>query len=125
MTTIAVSYWPGISTVWVIFRDVCKALWKHMMPVTMQQLRLNEWKLIAKNFITDGCFQTVWVPLMVNMLLPSPANSGSLFYKYRGSFSIVLMAIMSADYHFVMVDIWAYGSTSDGEYLMLHFSTES
>ena len=35
MTTIAFSYWLGGSTVRVTTRDVCKALWKHVMPVVI------------------------------------------------------------------------------------------
>ena len=41
-------------------------------------------------------------------------NSGSLFYNYKSYFSIVLLAVASADYRFVMVDIGAYGSSNDG-----------
>ena len=41
-------------------------------------------------------------------------NSGSLFYNYKSYFSIVLLAVASADYKFVvMVDVGAYGSSND------------
>ena len=40
-------------------------------------------------------------------------NSGSLFYNYKSYFSIVLLAVASADYRFVMVDVGAYGSSND------------
>ena len=42
-----------------------------------------------------------------------PFNSGSLFYNYESYFSIVLLAVASADYRFVMVDVGAYGSSND------------
>ena len=40
-------------------------------------------------------------------------NSGSLFYNYKSYFSIVLLAVASADYRFVMVNVGAYGSSND------------
>ena len=40
-------------------------------------------------------------------------NSGSLFYNYKSYFSIVLLAVASADYRFVMVDVGSYGNSND------------
>ena len=46
-------------------------------------------------------------------MIQCPFNSGSLFYNYKSYFSIVLIAVASADYRFAMVDVGAYGSSSD------------
>lgn len=43
-----------------------------------------------------------------------PKNSGSLFFNYKKDFSVVLLALVDADYKFVTVDIGAYGKNSDG-----------
>ena len=37
-----------------------------------------------------------------------------MFYNYMGTFSVVLMALVDADYKFTHKDIGDYGSKSDG-----------
>jgi hypothetical protein len=48
------------------------------------------------------------------MKVQAPPNSGSKFFNYRHSFSVVLLAFIDARYKFTVVDIGSYGKNSDG-----------
>jgi hypothetical protein len=47
-------------------------------------------------------------------VLRQPLNSGSNFYNYKGTFSIVLMAVVDSQYRFLFLDIGKQGRISDG-----------
>jgi hypothetical protein len=43
-----------------------------------------------------------------------PRNSGSLYYNYKKFFSVVLQAVVGADYRFLFVDMGGFGQQADG-----------
>ncbi|GFX72925.1 DDE Tnp4 domain-containing protein [Trichonephila clavipes] len=45
---------------------------------------------------------------------PAPPKSGSRFPNYKGTFTIILLAYVDANYKFVLADIGAEGHNSDG-----------
>jgi hypothetical protein len=49
-----------------------------------------------------------------HVLLQAPIRSGSDFYNYKSSFSIVWMAVVDADYNFMYVNVGCQGRISDG-----------
>ena len=48
-----------------------------------------------------------------HVMIRAPPNSQSLFYNYKGFFSINLMALVDADYRFIFVDVGNFGSNAD------------
>lgn len=49
-----------------------------------------------------------------HILLECPIGSGSQYYNYKKTFSIVLLALVDSDYNFIFADIGAPGRISDG-----------
>jgi hypothetical protein len=75
---------------------------------------LEEWLAIAAGF------EDVWqLPRCVgaddgkHFCILHPRNSGSVFYNYKGYHSIVLMAVVDANYNFIFADVGCQGRISD------------
>lgn len=113
--SIAFSYRIGESTVSNIVEEVCDALWKHLKPIVLAEPLQQEWKQIATQFKKvcqfDHCCGAIDGK---HVLVQCPPNSGSSFFNYKKTFSIILLAVSDAQRRFVMVDVGSMGRFSDG-----------
>lgn len=113
--TIASSYRLGISTVCGIVYETCDAIWKTMQPIYMPCPTKEDWVRIANDFEMKWNFPNcVGAVDGKHVVIKSPAKSGSMYFNYKGTFSVVLLAVVDANYSFVIIDVGGYGKQSDG-----------
>ena len=95
--------------------ETCEALWVSLVNTHMKMPTENEWKTLAERFKSRWIFPNcVGAMDGKHICFQVPPNSGSLFFNYKGTFSLVLMALVDADHCFSAVDIGSYGCNSDG-----------
>ena len=100
-----------------IINSTCAAIWNVLGTTYLSQpATRQEWERIASEFSKRWNF-----PLCIGAVdgkhIQVQAPTGSLFFNYKGTFSIVLLALADAEYKFTVVDIGAYGRNSDGGFL--------
>ena len=114
--TISFSYRVGHSTVSGIIDSTCDALWKVLLPEYMSRPSSHvEWKCVSQGFEQKWIFPHCLGAIDgKHIVIQAPACAGSTFYNYKGTHSIVLMAVCDAHYCFILVDIGDAGRHSDG-----------
>ncbi|XP_047132643.1 uncharacterized protein LOC124811312 [Hydra vulgaris] len=89
--TIAMNYRMSPSVVGRLISETCRAIW-------------NKWNFPYCLGAIDG----------KHVVMQAPACSGSSFYNYKKTHSIVLLAVCNAKHQFSLLDIGNSGRQSDG-----------
>ncbi|XP_071055071.1 uncharacterized protein [Onthophagus taurus] len=104
----------GEKSVRRIVYDTCDAIWNRLSPTEIPPPSQERWQEIEKQF------RTIWnFPNCIgaidgkHVLINKPHHRGSLYYNYKGTCSIVLLAVTNAHSKFTMIDVGAYGKNSD------------
>ena len=104
----------GVSTIASAVYEVCDAIYSVLQPIYMVPPTEDDWRQIEHRFRTRWNFPNcVGAIDGKHIMIKKPPNSQSLFYNYKGFFSIVLLALVDADYRFTYVDVGNYGSNGD------------
>ena len=104
-------------TIATFLPEVCQALIDEYAEEEVQcPITPDDWREVSMEF------QTKWnVPHALGALdgkhvaIRCPPKSGSLYYNYKGFFSIVLLALVDADYKFLWCDVGGAGRMSDAQ----------
>lgn len=105
----------GFSTVREIVKEVCDAIWIKLGPIVMPTPTEEMWKTIADRYKKFWHFPNCIGSIDGKHInIQYPINAGSTYYNYKGSHSIVLLALVDADYKFIAIDVGSYGRNSDG-----------
>ena len=101
----------------LVVREVCQAIVDEYLPEVMNCPTTPEgWRPIAERFLNKWNFPHACGAIDgKHIACKCPAKSGSLYYNYKGFYSIVLLALVDSDYKFIWADIGSEGSASDAE----------
>ncbi|XP_031353772.1 uncharacterized protein LOC116178424 [Photinus pyralis] len=105
----------GFSTVRQIVIEVCDAIWNNLRSIVMPKPTEELWKKSSARFNQLWNFANCVAAIDGKHInIQCPINAGSTYYNYKGSHSIVLMALVDADYKFIAINVGSYGRNSDG-----------
>lgn len=112
MQSIAWTYHVGHSTVHYIIKETAQAIWDALADDYLKPPFCKEdWLHIAEEFYDMWNFpHCIGAIDGKHIQIQAPPKSGSKYFNYKKTFSIVLMACCDAKYNFTLIDIGAYGS---------------
>ncbi|XP_033980511.1 protein ALP1-like [Trematomus bernacchii] len=98
----------GVSTIRQFVPETCTAIYE--CPDTVE-----EWQQVADGFQAQWNFPNCLGALDGKHInIRPPPRTGSTYYNYKHTFSIVLMALVDSNYKFLYVDVGCNGRISDG-----------
>ena len=114
--TIGTSYRISPTTMRRIISGSCRAIWYvlNKKGFTKAPTSKKEWLDIAAEFDNKQNFlHFLGAKDGEHIIIQAPPRSGSTFFSYKKSFSIVLLAVCNTNYEFTLADIGEAGRLSD------------
>ncbi|KAG8171733.1 hypothetical protein JTE90_019972, partial [Oedothorax gibbosus] len=115
-TSLHFQFRMGIGTICGILMEVCTAIFSTMRAdVIPTPSTEEEWREISSDFWELWNFpHCIGAMDGKHIKISPPPNSGSIFFNYKGDFSLVLLALVDAKLKFTFVDVGTNGRISDG-----------
>ncbi|XP_041480475.1 uncharacterized protein LOC121427962 [Lytechinus variegatus] len=103
------------NTIVSIVPEVCQAIYAEFHEEAIKcPSSPEEWKEVAKGFSEKWNFHHVCGALDgKHVRILAPPGSGSVYYNYKGFFSIIMLALVDADYKFMYLNVETPAADSD------------
>ncbi|XP_060855835.1 uncharacterized protein LOC132933587 [Metopolophium dirhodum] len=93
-----------------IIKNTLNILKIKLVPLFLKNAHTIDFKQAATEFAYKWNFPNCIAAIDgKHIRIRSPGNSGSLFHNYKDFFSIVLLAMVDANYKFIAVDVGSFG----------------
>ena len=105
------------NTICLAVKEVCQAIVEEYNDELMTcPTTPDGWRNIAGDFYSKwNCPHCLGALDGKSIAMKCPFRSGSLYYNYKGFFSVVLFALVDANYTFIWADIGGTGFASDAQ----------
>ena len=115
-SSLSYQYRISTSAISCFVPDVCEVIYDVLVDEYMKfPQNKEEWLHLAKEYEERWQFPNCFAAVDgKHIALFHPSLSGSIYYNYKGFHSIVLMALVDANYKFIYVDVSCQGRLSDG-----------
>ncbi|XP_013386500.1 putative nuclease HARBI1 [Lingula anatina] len=116
-TSLQYQYRVSLSAISKFVPEVCRAIREEYKEEVVQcPTNPQEWQTIADDFynrwnVPHACGAIDGKHVAVRC----PPNTGSLYHNYKGFFSVVLLALVDANYKFLWCDVGGFGTMSDSQ----------
>ncbi|XP_041355337.1 putative nuclease HARBI1 [Gigantopelta aegis] len=105
------------NTICLLVKEVCDALVMELKnEVIVCPVDRGTWQEVAEEFpmrwnVPHACGALDGKRVAIR----KPPKTGTMYHNYKGFFSVVLMAVVDADYKFMWIDVGGFGSQSDAQ----------
>ncbi|CAM1313535.1 Uncharacterised protein g6292 [Pycnogonum litorale] len=93
----------GRTTTSNVINETCEALWQVLQPEVMPVPTRDMWTSISNDFSSTWSFPNAIGSIDgKHVQIYAPHNAGSAYYNYKGTHSVVLLAVCDARYKFTL-----------------------